>query len=125
MKPHPLTPRQPVLLANVLQAVVTIAVSCGLFAAMMTVLPPIAWIGHLDEARNANMAFLFALLGEYVGSSVQGSNTLGALVRLIDLPVALASALSSFGVALPISIRGTAALLVGAIVGLEARLRTH
>ncbi|MCY0149603.1 type IV secretion system DNA-binding domain-containing protein [Hoeflea sp. G2-23] len=121
MKLHPLTPRQPVLLANVSQAVATIVVTCALFAAMMTVLPPIAWLGHLDEARGTNMAFLFGLVRDYVAHSFNRNDLLGAMIQLIDLPFALASALSTFGVGLPVGVRGTAALLVGAIAGLEAR----
>lgn len=121
MKLHPLTPRQPTLLANISQTVVTVAVTCALFAAMMMVLPPIAWFGHLDEARNADMAFLVVLVWDYAVHSFSRNDLLGAMIQLIDLPFALASALSSFGVGLPIGVRGTAALLVGAIAGLEAR----
>lgn len=121
MKLHPLTPRQPTLLANISQTVVTLAVTCALFAMMMMVLPPIAWFGHLDEARNADMAFLVVLVWDYAVHSFSRNDLLGAMIQLIDLPFALASALSSFGVGLPIGVRGTAALLVGAIAGLEAR----
>lgn len=121
MKRHPLTPRQPVILAIVAQTLVTVAAVCGLFAAMMTVLPPIAWIGHLDEARNADMRFLVALMREYIGASVVWGDPLGSLVRLMDLPFAVAPLLSSFGVGMPIGVRGVAALFVGTLVGMEAK----
>lgn len=121
MKHHPLTPRQPVMLTNVVQALVTVAIACGLFATMMTVLPPVAWIGHLDEARDADMGFLVALTREYVSASVARGDPFGSLTRLIDLPFAVASLLSSFGVGLPVGVRGVAALLVGTLIGLEAR----
>ena len=121
MKLHPLTPRQPVMLANLVQAIVTVAVSLALFAVMLTILPPVAWIAYLDEPRNVNLLFLFNLLEEYVGTSVRGPDVLDPFVRLIDLPFAVGSALSSFGLALPIGVRSAAALLVGTIAGLEAR----
>ncbi|TQN61475.1 hypothetical protein FLX27_11120 [Agrobacterium tumefaciens] len=121
MNLHPLTPRQPVMLATVVQVLVTVAVACGLFAAMMTVLPPVAWIGHLDEARDADIGFLVALVREYVGTVVQRGDPLGSLARLLELPFALASLLSFFGIELPVSVRGVAALFVGTLVGLEAR----
>ena len=121
MKLHPLTPRQPVMLATIVQVFVTVAVACGMFAAMMTVLPPIAWIGHLDEARNADMIFLVALIREYAGTVIERGDPLGSLARLLDLPFALASLLSSFGIELPVGARGVAALFVGTLVGMEAK----
>lgn len=121
MKLHPLTPRQPVMLATTVQLLVTVAIACGLFGAMMMVLPPVAWIGHLDEARNADLAFLFALARENVGGAIVQSDSLGSLVRLLNLPTAITSLLSSFGVGLPIGMRGLASLLVGALIGLEAK----
>jgi len=121
MNLHPLTPRQPVMLATVVQVLVTLAVACGLFAAMMTVLPAVAWIGHLDEARDADMIFLVTLVREYVGTVIERGDPLGSLARLLDLPFALASLLSSFGIELPVSVRGVAALFVGTLVGMEAK----
>ncbi len=122
MNLHPLTPRQPVMLATIVQALVTAAVACGLFAAMMTVLPPVAWIGHLDEALDADIGFLVALVPEYVGTVVEHGDPAGSLARLLDLPFALASLLSSFGIGLPVVVRGVAALFVGTLVGMEAKL---
>ena len=118
---HPLTPRQPVMLAIIVQTFVTVAIACGLFAAMMTVLPPVAWIGHLDEARDADIGFLVALMREYVGTAVLRGDPLGSVARLLDLPFAVASLLSTFGIAVPVGVRGVAALLVGTFIGLEAK----
>ena len=121
MNLHPLTPRQPVMLATIVQALVTVAVACGLFAAMMAVLPPVFWIGRLDEARDADMGFLAALMREYIGVSVGRGDPLGSLVRLLDLPFAVASLFSSFGIGMPIAVRSVAALFVGTLIGLEAK----
>ncbi|RIK83371.1 MAG: hypothetical protein DCC69_14445 [Hyphomicrobiales bacterium] len=121
MTPHPLTPRQPVLLANAANTAVTAFVTIALFMAMITILPPVAWIGHLDQTRDADVAFLVALVREYVDGALVRSDPLGSLSRLIGMPLALASAMSSFGIGLSIGLRASAALLAGVMIGAEVR----
>jgi hypothetical protein len=88
---------------------------------MMTVLPPVAWMGHLDDARDADIGFLALLVRDYAASVIIRGDPLGSLTRLLDLPFAVASLLSAFGVGMLIGVRGVAALLVGTLVGLEAK----
>lgn len=119
MKLHPLTPRRPVLLANAANAAVTVLVAIGLFLMTIAVLPPVAWIGHLDEARDADMGFLLLLVGDHAAAAVVAADPLGSLARLIELPLALATAMSSFGIGVPIGLRAAAALLAGVMIGAE------
>lgn len=121
MKLHPLTPRQPVALATTLQLFVTLTATLTIFAAMMTVFPPVAWIGHLDEPRDADTIFFITLLTEYLGAVVERGDPIGSLIRLIDVPSGLASLLSAFGVGTQAGVRALAALFVGTLIGLETR----
>lgn len=121
MKVHPLTPRRPELMANFVAIAVVSVTTLLLATAMIELDPPVAWIPLQDRAREVDLGLLYALLTEYVEDTLRPFDLLGSLVRLVDLPRKLFTALQTVGVIWPLGVRLSVALIVGALLAFETR----
>lgn len=121
MKLHPLTPRQPKLLANTAKLATVTAISAGLFLFMMTLFPLIGWDRALDAPGTVDTRLLLSGTRAYFRFTASWYDPLGSLTKFLDFADQLWSALSLLGIALPMTVRLTACLLVGVIAGDHVR----
>ncbi|MEP4273513.1 MAG: type IV secretion system DNA-binding domain-containing protein [Roseibium sp.] len=121
MKLHPLTPSRSELATNIVSILVLSITTLLLFAVMIEVDPPVAWIPFQDRIQDVNLELLSALLTEYAENTFRPFDFLGSLARLVDLPGQFIADLQTVGVFWPLGVRLSAALLVGSVIAFETK----
>lgn len=116
---HPLTPRKSETSARIAAATTTILVSVLLFVVLVQLVPPVAWIAHLDRPARADPEFLSWMLSEFVSEAIRSSDPAGSLLRLVFVPIKITKTLAAFGVAQSLAFKAAASLIVGYLAGLK------
>lgn len=122
MKSHPLTPRKPEFIVNIICGATGALVFALLLIAMIAVFPPQAWIPHADKPRAANIGFFLALVQEMLSSAHNSGDTLGTVIQYFQLPITFASSIRYFGIHVDVIARLLAAFTVGYLVASDLRL---
>src|SRR5690606_28003036 len=117
---HPLTPRKARLPAAAASALAFVAVLALGIAIHFVAFPPVAWLPAADEARSADLPFLFLMFDRLLGDAVSGLDLSSRIDGLLALPFAVVNALRYLDLHVSLAIRAAAIVMASMIAGMTA-----
>jgi hypothetical protein len=119
MNLHPLTPRKAQLPAATASTLIFVAVIILGIAVHFVAFPPVAWLPVADEARSADLNFLFLVFDRLLGDAVSGPDLSSRVDGILKLPWAVLAALRHLDLHVSLAIRA-AAIILAAMIGAMA-----
>lgn len=121
MNIHPLTPRKPGLPAAIVSALAFAAIFVLGVVIHFVVFPPDAWLPAADEARPADLSFLFQMGQAVFDNAVSRPYLSSRIDGFLELPRQILDTLQRLDLDMSLAIRATAIVLASMIAGMTAR----
>lgn len=122
MNLHPLTPRKPRLPAALASATAFLIVLLLGIAVHFIAIPPVAWLPAADEARSAELLFLFLMVQTLLDEALLSPSLSSRIDGILTLPSAIVDTLRFLDLHVSLAIR-TAAIMLAAMMAAMAAHR--